>query len=204
MIKSYSDYLFYLESDRLALNRKIPRSLKEKLDSIINNDSIWTFQKLLRKTEYYDNCEKKFFLKKLYCKYLRYKLKKMEKNLNIEIWLNIFGPGLCISHMGGIIVHERARIGANCKILNGVSIGMSTTNADTAPIIGDNVFIGSGAKIIGPIILADNIAVGANAVVNKSFIEKGISIGGVPAKKISAKGTEQILIQATKLVTKRR
>ena len=56
---------------------------------------------------------------------------------------------------------------------------------DDSPIIGDNVFIASGARILGTVQIANNIAIGANAVVTKSFLEESITIAGVPAKKIS-------------------
>ena len=52
------------------------------------------------------------------------------------------------------------------------------------PKIGDNVLIGVGAIIIGDIEIGDNIIIAAGALVNKTFLEKGITIGGVPAKKI--------------------
>ena len=62
-----------------------------------------------------------------------------------------------------------------------------------APVIGDNVFIGSGAKIIGNITVADNVVISANAVVMKSITEKGITVAGVPAKKISDTGSEMYI-----------
>ena len=56
-----------------------------------------------------------------------------------------------------------------------------------SPILGDNVYIGPGAKLFGKITIADNISIGANAVVTKSFEQENISIAGVPAKIISEK-----------------
>ena len=53
-----------------------------------------------------------------------------------------------------------------------------------APVIGRNVDIGIGSKIIGDVTISDDIVIGANSVVTKSFLEKGIVIAGVPAKKI--------------------
>ncbi|HEY3363291.1 MAG TPA: hypothetical protein VGK06_16105 [Methanosarcina sp.] len=66
--------------------------------------------------------------------------------------------------------------------------------------MGNNVYIGPGAKIFGNIVIADNIAIGANSVVNKSFYERGISIAGIPAKKINTKGTDDIIVTATQIV----
>ncbi len=62
-------------------------------------------------------------------------------------------------------------------------------NPDQTPKIGNNVFIGPGAKIFGEITIADHIAIGANAVVNKSFTESGITVAGIPARKVSEKGS---------------
>ena len=57
-----------------------------------------------------------------------------------------------------------------------------------APTIGDNCFIGPGAKLFGDIKIGDNVAIGANAVVNKDFGDN-VTIAGVPAKVVSKKGT---------------
>ena len=69
-----------------------------------------------------------------------------------------------------------------------------TRKNDAAPQIGNNVYIGPGAKLYGAITVANDIAVGANAVVNHSFTDPGVSIGGIPAKVISNTGTDGILI----------
>lgn len=53
------------------------------------------------------------------------------------------------------------------------------------PTIGNNVYLGSGCKVIGAVKVADNVAVGANAVVTKDVLEEGIAVAGIPAKKVS-------------------
>jgi serine O-acetyltransferase len=108
--------------------------------------------------------------------------------LGWEIPINTFGPGLKINHSGLIIVNGNARIGAFCDIHQGVNIGQHGMLPDDVPTIGDNVWIGPGAKIFGRIVIASRCAIGANAVVNRSFTEDGISIAGIPAKKISNTG----------------
>jgi serine O-acetyltransferase len=80
-------------------------------------------------------------------------------------------------------VNGGAKIGANCRIHPDVVIGAGASYRYKALKIGDNVFIGPGAKIFGDITIADGIAIDANAVVNKSFLETNITIAGVPAKK---------------------
>ena len=104
----------------------------------------------------------------------------------------MFGPGLSIAHYGTIVVSTAARVGKNCRLHEGVNIG-ATNGSSRAPQIGDNVFIGTGAKIIGDITIADDVAIGANAVVVKSIQEQGITVGGVPAKKISVNNSHSNL-----------
>lgn len=176
MIKSKEDYKYYLLCDKIALGKtkKYPR---------IIGDEIWKFQRLLRKTEYNKNCRNNFF-GKIYLIWLQYCYHKMRIKLGFSIPLNVFGPGLSIAHFGTIVVNGNAKIGKNCRIQECTTIG-ATNGSTEAPIIGDNIFIGSGARIIGNIKIANNIAIGANAVVTKDFEEEGITIAGVPARKVS-------------------
>ena len=183
MIKSKKDYLAYLEADRINLRAK------KRLRTYLFHE-IWRYQRLLRKVEYYTNC-KHDPLSKLYRIWLRYWLERRGVRLGIAVRPNTAGPGLMVQHEGNVRVHKNARLGANCKILEGVNIG-ATGGTRSAPQIGKNVFIGSGAKLMGDIRIADGIAVGANAVVVKSFDEPNITIGGVPAKKISDKGAKNV------------
>ena len=77
----------------------------------------------------------------------------------------------------------RRASGRNCRLHPSTSIG----DYNGVPCLGDNVYIGPGAKIYGPVTLGDNVAVGANAVVNKSF-GSNVTLGGVPARIIAEKG----------------
>jgi len=120
--------------------------------------------------------------------------------LGFTILPNVFGPGLSIGHRGTIVINPCAKIGANCRIHVCVSIGTEAGHTFKAPVIGDNVYIGPGAKLFGKIYIADGIAIGANSVVTKSFCEKNITIAGVPAKKISDKGSEGLIIKATDIL----
>lgn len=94
------------------------------------------------------------------------------------------GKGLSLPHKGTIVINTTAQIGENCRIHEGVTIG-STNGSKIAATIGNNVFIGSGAKIIGDIHIADDVAIGANAVVVKSIYESGTTWAGNPARKVS-------------------
>lgn len=98
-----------------------------------------------------------------------------------------------MSH-GKVVVSAIARLGAGCKILSDVTIGgQGRYDMDGAPQIGDRVFIGSGARIIGNISVADDVVIGANAVVVKSITEPGTTWAGNPAKKVSDKGSYNYL-----------
>ncbi|MCE5331666.1 MAG: serine acetyltransferase [Bacteroidales bacterium] len=100
---------------------------------------------------------------------------------------NVFGSGLCIVHHGTIVVSPKAKVGKNCRIHPSTSIG----DYNGAPTIGDNVYIGPGAKIFGNISIGNNVAVGANAVVNSDFPDNVI-IGGIPAVVLSRKSSFEI------------
>lgn len=115
----------------------------------------------------------------------RFRFHRLSIKLGFSIPINVFGPGLAIVHYGTIVVANGAKIGANCRIHEGVTIG-ATNGSSKAAIIGDNVFIGSGAKIIGEVRISSNVAIAANAVVVRDVIcENGCTVGGVPAKIIS-------------------
>lgn len=183
MITSYEQLLRYLEADRVALNRK--PTLRSKLF-----DEIWKFQRLMRELEYAINCNKS----KLVKAFLRYRYQKQSQKLGYTIPINVFGPGLSIAHQGTIVVNGAARVGRNCRLHVCVNIGTEAGKSGVAPKIGDNCYIGPGAKIFGDIIIGPNTVIGANAVVNKSFPEGNITIGGIPAKVISNKSSAGLII----------
>lgn len=185
MISSKTELHIYLEADKIALGR---HSSRPKF-----NDYIWKYEILLRKCEYYNNIKDGSCVKKLLGLIYRYKRQKLGFKSGFSIPINVCDKGLCIAHVGPIIINEQTRIGENCRIHVGVNIGADARIGSDAPTIGNNVYIGPGAKIFGEVVIGDNIAIGANAVVNKSFIEKGISIAGIPAKKINNNGVEGIL-----------
>ena len=110
--------------------------------------------------------------------YAKYRFRKISIKLGFSIPPNVFGPGLSLAHTGNIIINPNAHIGKNCRIHVGVNIG---AHHDKAPSIGNNVYIGPGAILFGDIQIADNISIGANATVNKSFTEPNVVIAGTPA-----------------------
>ena len=107
--------------------------------------------------------------------------------MGFTIPLNVFGAGLSIPHYGTIIVNGNSKVGENCRLMADVVIG-STNGINVAATIGDNAYIGTGAKVIGAIKIGNNVCIGANAVVNLD-IESNSTVAGVPAKVISHEGS---------------
>jgi len=186
MIQSKNDYIHYLRADGIEAYP----SWKGLFLYILPNRDIDKFKILLRTAEYHHNCLNNGLIGKLLTAYYKFRLYSYGKKLGFSIPINVFGPGLSLPHHGTIVVSRHAKIGANCRIHICVNIGASGGEKE-APQIGNNVYIAPGAKIFGQIVLADNIAVGANAVVNKSFREENITIGGIPAKKIADGGSKK-------------
>lgn len=119
-----------------------------------------------------------------------HRLKPLAKLYEIWIYLvhNSFIPAQCEIGEGttfgykgiGVVIHKRAKIGKNCMIAQGVTIGGRSGHYEV-PVIGDNCYIGAGAKVLGPIVIGDNVTIGANAVMIKDA-PSGSVWGGVPAK----------------------
>lgn len=186
MINSKADYREYVHEDRKALGREKRKFPLTLIDWPLR------FQLAMRRAEYYTNCKKHPFFKPIVLFFqLRYRI--IGNKCGYSIPLNTCGKGLNLAHLGTVIINAHAHIGDYCRIHADVNIGTSAGAGGEAPTIGNNVYIGPGAKLFGKILIADGIAIGANAVVNKSFTEPNISIAGVPARKISNKGSKGLL-----------
>jgi serine O-acetyltransferase len=90
------------------------------------------------------------------------------------------GHNFVIDHFGGIVISGYAKFGDNCRIRNGVVVGLRRTGDGQAPIIGNNVDIGTGAKLLGPIRIGNDVLIGANAVVLSDVPDHSVAVG-VPA-----------------------
>ncbi|KAB1067860.1 serine acetyltransferase [Tamlana haliotis] len=175
-IKSKKDLIYYIDKDKKQLNIHSRSFFSE----LFFPNNILKFQITLRKLEYYHNNERNFIrlIKKTL---VLFKYRRLSEKLSFSIPVNTVGPGLSIAHYGPIIINTKTKIGANCRIHVGVNIGEVN---GLAPVIGDNCYIGPGAKIFGNIKIGNNVKIGANAVVNKSFNQNNISIAGIPSKII--------------------
>lgn len=91
------------------------------------------------------------------------------------------GDNFIIDHFGGIVISGYAKFGHHCRIRNGVVVGLKNVDDPCAPVFGDNVDIGAGAKVLGNIKIGHNVTIGANAVVLTDVPDNAIAVG-VPAK----------------------
>jgi len=91
------------------------------------------------------------------------------------------GRRLVIEHFGGIIISGDTRMGDDVVIRNGVTIGLRRTGQRGAPVLGNRVDVGAGAKILGSIHIGNDVAIGANAVVLGDVPDGCIAVG-VPAQ----------------------
>jgi serine O-acetyltransferase len=92
-----------------------------------------------------------------------------------------FGPGFVLIHSNGVVINGRVKAGANVQVQHQVTIG--NNERGEAPVLGSDIVVGAGAKIIGPVRLGDGSRVGANAVVVHD-VEPHTTVVGIPAKAV--------------------
>ena len=176
-INNKNDLKNFLKYESNLYDRK---NIKCPIILIRENDILWKHNYLLRKTEYYNNVNKKI-LKNFY----KLRLRLLQNKYQIFIPLNVFDKGLKLIHLGQRLVNGKTKVGKNCVMHVNTYIVAGGTEKGGFPILGNNVILGIGSVVLGNVKIGDYTAIGANAVVNKSFEEGNITIAGVPAKKIS-------------------
>lgn len=111
--------------------------------------------------------------------HLLYKLVQILTGIELPCEVEV-GRNFVIDHFGGIVVSGYARFGDNCRIRNGVVIGLRSIEEPCAPQIGNDVDIGAGAKVLGPVRIGNGVRIGANAVVLTDVPDDSVAVG-VPA-----------------------
>ncbi|WP_432411017.1 serine O-acetyltransferase [Rasiella sp. SM2506] len=195
MIQSYKDYKEYLRADLKSQNKKLGFKT-------FFFDVLVRFTFLLRFNEYLLNNNNPMIIR-FFC-LLWYK--RLSIKLGFSIPFNVFDQGFAPVHYGLLLVHPRCKIGKNCRVHTGVTIGGYSGFANTfkegelrPTVIGNNCYIGPGAKLFGGITIGPNCVIGANSVISKSFKNNGVTIAGIPAKIIAEKGSERFLIRGAKI-----
>ncbi len=103
------------------------------------------------------------------------------------------GGGLFIAHYGGIVVSKDSVIGKNCNISQGVSLIQKNAGVKKGtPIVGDNVYIGPGAKLLGGVVIGNDVVIGANSVVVEDVEDNAVVIG-IPARVTSHEGSDEYI-----------
>ncbi len=92
-----------------------------------------------------------------------------------------FGPGFVIVHSHGVVINGKVRGGANVHLEHEVTLGDS--GSGDCPVLGSNVYVGAGAKVIGPVAIGDGAKVGANAVVVRD-VDADTTVVGIPARPV--------------------
>ncbi|WP_299792816.1 hypothetical protein [uncultured Marivita sp.] len=140
------------------------------------------FLRVLRRFEYLNNCRRDP-IGRAERLFIAVYFRLLSIYLGFTIPPNTCGPGLRLNHWGTIVISPEARIGARAHFNICVNIGLKDGKA---PQLGDDVYIGPGAKLFGGIQVGNGVRIGANAVVNRSFPDNAI-LAGVPARMIRQK-----------------
>ena len=160
--------------DQINLIRRKDPAIKSNLEVLLYP----SFRSLIYyKIAHYLFKKKRYFL-------ARFLSERAKRKTGIEIHPGAtIGKNLFIDHGVGVVIGETAIIGDNVLIYHGVTLGGIATNAGKRhPTIGDNVVIGSGAKILGNINIGNNSKIGANSVVLNDVLEN-TTVVGIPATK---------------------
>lgn len=183
--------------DRFALRQLIQADLfryyggsgtKHLLQNLITNPGFrYTF--FFRKCGHYHNStgilsKARFYFYLAFLKHYSYKF-----GIQISPFTSI-GPGLYIEHFGNIVVNRYARLGKNINLHPGITIGATYRGCNQGtPIIGDNVWIGANAVIVGNIKIGDNVIIAPLTYLNSDVPDNAV-IAGNPGIIISFRGVE--------------
>jgi serine O-acetyltransferase len=115
---------------------------------------------------------------------MRWRVRQAGVRLGFTIPPNVFGPGLLLPHWGTIVVSSEAAVGRGCVVHPGVTLGL---NHGRAPRIGDDVYLGPGAKVFGGLRIGDRATVGANSVVTRD-VPADSRVAGAPARPVRGIG----------------
>ncbi|MEZ2345743.1 serine O-acetyltransferase [Terriglobus sp. RCC_193] len=109
----------------------------------------------------------------------------LQMRLNVRAHI---GPGLLIAHCGGITLHPDVVIGSHCDLAHHVTLGTRGVGSQGVPRLGNNVYVGTGAVLIGPIVIGDGARIAANSLVTRD-VPAGTTVMGVPACIVKRRST---------------
>ena len=134
---------------------------------------------------FYYRVERALFLKDEEHPLLPFLAALMRTRVGMELYYSTeIGPGLNVQHGSGIVVGPRCRIGSSFMIHQGATLGQSRLNSpEQRIVIGDNVVLYAGVKVVGTVTIGDDVQVGANAVVTRD-LASGANYVGAPARPV--------------------
>lgn len=182
-----SEFKRNLDADLKRYGGKAP-GLK---DLLVGNES-WYLYHIVRHMRFMEYYGRKKYLYKILYLYHFLMYKRLSLKTHITLYPNTIQGGLRIYHVGGFThVGPSARIGKNCTILPGVVFGNKYEQPQNGITeVGDNCYFGLGAKVLGPLMIGNNVIVGANSVVTKD-IPDNVVVGGVPAKVLKYRPSQK-------------
>ena len=189
-ISSKDDLKFFIRADLAASRLPAWRPYFSVTQRIAH------FQRLLRRTEYWERCRLDP-VGRVVSAWLRFRCQRLGERFGYEIPRNAFGPGLSVAHFGTVTINPQATIGRNCR-LHSCTIGEVDGQS---PTIGDNVHIGPGARVLGAVTVGDRAVIAANAVVVKD-VPPGVTVGGVPARVLNHRDSAGLIVDGCSIAAK--
>ena len=186
MIKTKQDLKEYLAADLARYNHR-PRWWTKFTFS--ETWMIYSYFKNLRYLEYYSNNKKWYTV--LHLLFHTLKDRRMALKYQINVPKNALEPGFLLVHPGLFRVARYAHIGKNATVAPNVLLGDRKPFHSEKIEIGDNVYIGTGARILGPVTIGNNVTIAANSVVIKDVPDNCV-VSGIPAKIIMKDGKKYI------------
>jgi serine O-acetyltransferase len=176
-IRTKEELQLFIKADLMMNRGKFSWRLTDRLRHIANPDWIMSYLEAMRKYSYYRHGNTSRLAKPMKA-YWRRKYGRLGVKLGFSIGEDTLGYGVVIPHYGTIVVGGSNRIG-NFAVLH-----TSTCISANGKVIGNGLYLATGAKMTSKIVLGNNVSVGANSLVNKSIEGDNILIGGMPAVKI--------------------
>lgn len=183
-ITNYNQLNFFIMADRMMNRGFFKKTIKYRLKSLIVGDEILDFLCYMRKSSYSihgRDFNKRFgifgggirLLQRIYYGYMYH---KYALKLGFSIGVDVFDYGVRLTHYGTLVIGTNNRIGRYALIQPGTCI------EGQGNIIGNNFYLATGARVVKKLQIADNVIVGANAVLNKSVETPSVMLAGIPAK----------------------
>lgn len=175
-ITSKKELEFCMKADYMMAHGRWKPTFIERMRMFFGFSPVDQYLRIMRKLNYYSHFSNLSSGGVKYT-YYKYKYSRLGLQLGFSISPKTFGYGLVIPHYGTIVVGNENRCGNYCVLHTSTCI----SGEHGGKIIGDGLYLSTGVKIFKPIRLGNNVQIGCNSVVNRSFEEDNIMVAGMPA-----------------------